>query len=311
MDLDSKRDQVLAVLAAAATGILVGSAIVATRFVIDQTDPVTLAFLRYLIGFCLLLIPAWRAAREWFNRRDLTPIALLGITQFGILIVLMNYGIQFIPSARTALIFSSMPLLTMVLAALVGYERMTILKTVGVLLTIAGVGFALGEKVLHTTGSPNEWVGELAVLGSALCGAVCSVLYRPYLRKYATLQVSAFAMFASVVFLALFAAAQGDFESPFRFTTGGWLAVFFIGAASAVGYYLWLWALGHTSPTRVTVFLSLSPITSALAGALLLAEPISGFFVIGLVCVILGLWLAHRGSRVPSPGAAVDKPDGL
>ena len=311
MDQYSKHDQVLAVLAAAATGILVGSAIVSTRFVIDQTDPVTLAFLRYFIGFFLLLIPAWHAAREWFDRRDLVPIALLGITQFGILIVLMNYGVQFIPSARTALIFSSMPLLTMVLAALIGYERMTIFKTVGVLLTMAGVGFALGEKVLHTTGSPNEWIGELAVLGSALCGAVCSVLYRPYLRKYATLQVSAFAMFASVVFLALFAAAQGEFESPFHFTIKGWLAVFFIGAASAVGYYLWLWALGHTSPTRVTVFLSLSPITSAVAGALLLAEPISSFFVIGLVCVILGLWLAYRESRVSLPGAAVDKPDGL
>jgi drug/metabolite transporter (DMT)-like permease len=311
MDPDSKRNQALAVLAAAATGILVGSAIVATRFVIDQTDPVTLAFLRYLVGFCLLLIPAWHSAREWFDRHDLLPIALLGVTQFGILIVLMNYGVQFIPSARTALIFSCMPLLTMVLAALIGYERMTLLKTVGVLLTIAGVGFALGEKVIHTTGSPNEWIGELAVLGSALCGAVCSVLYRPYLRKYATLKVSAFAMFASVAFLALVGAAQGEFASPFHFTIGGWLAVFFIGTASAVGYYLWLWALGHTSPTRVTVFLSLSPITSAIAGTLLLAEPISSFFVIGLVCVILGLWLAHRESRVSCAGAMVDKQDGL
>lgn len=158
------------------------------------------------------------------------------------------------------------------------------------------MGFALGEKVLHTTGSPNEWIGELAVLASALCGAVCSVFYRPYLRKYATLQVSAFAMFASVVFLALASALQGDFASAFHVTVGGWLAVFFIGASSAVGYFLWLWALGHTSPTRVTVFLSLSPITSAVAGALLLAEPISSFFVFGLVCVTLGLWLANRPS---------------
>ncbi len=41
--------------AAATTGILVGAAIVATRFVIGQTGPATLALLRYLIGFgCLL-----------------------------------------------------------------------------------------------------------------------------------------------------------------------------------------------------------------------------------------------------------------
>jgi len=290
----AKPNDHLAVLAAAATGVQVGSAIVATRFVIDETDPVTLAFLRYLIGFCLLLLPAWRAARGWFKRRDLLPIAGLGITQFGILIVFMNYGLQFIPSARAALIFATLPLLTMTLGALIGYERMTLLKTVGVLLTIVGVGFALGEKVLIPAAAEGRWIGELAVLASALCAAVCSVLYRPYLSRYPTLQVSAFAMFASVGFLALVAGLEGHFASSFHFTNAGWLAVFFIGGSSAIGYYLWLWALSHTSPTKVTVFLSLSPITSAALGALLLAEPISLLFVAGLISVILGLWLAHR-----------------
>jgi len=278
---------------AAATGVQVGAAIVATRFVIDQTDPVTLAFLRYLIGFCLLLLPAWRSARGSFNAHDLLPIAGLGIAQFGILIVLMNYGLQFIPSARAALIFAYVPLLTMTLAAMIGHERMTLLKTIGVLLTIAGVGFALGEKALHHGEMTAGWIGELSVLASALCAALCSVFYRPYLSRYPTLQVSAFAMFASVVFLALVAVLKGHFLMVFAFTTSGWLAVFFIGGSSAIGYYLWLWALGHSSPTRVTVFLSLGPITSAALGALLLAEPISALFVIGLICVILGLCLAY------------------
>jgi len=290
----AKPNNPLAVLAAAATGVQVGSAIVATRFVIDQTDPVTLGFLRYLIGFCLLLIPAWRSSRGWFSRRDLLPIAGLGITQFGILIVLMNYGLQFIPSARAALIFASVPLLTMTLGALIGYERMTVLKTVGVLLTIVGVGFAMGEKVLLPGAADVGWIGELAVLASAVCAALCSVLYRPYLTKYPTLQVSAFAMLASVGFLGLAAGLEGSFASSFHFTVAGWLAVLFIGASSAIGYYMWLWALGHASPTEVTVFLSLSPITSAALGALLLAEPISALFIAGLISVILGLWLAHR-----------------
>ena len=43
--------------AAAATGIFVGSTMVATRFVIDQTDPASLALLRYLIGVLCLAAP--------------------------------------------------------------------------------------------------------------------------------------------------------------------------------------------------------------------------------------------------------------
>jgi drug/metabolite transporter (DMT)-like permease len=288
--------------AAAATGILVGAAMVATRFVIDQTAPASLAFLRYLIGCCCLLPAVLLSEGVRFERRDLLPIGLLGITQFGILIALLNYALRFIPSARAALVFATMPLLTMLLATALGQERLTGVKTLGVLLTIAGVGFALGEKAVQRGGAAQGWVGELAVFASALCGAVCSVLYRPYLRRYPTLPVSAFAMLASVGFLAMLAAGEGFFRSLPRFTTGGWLAVVFIGINSGIGYYLWLWALNHTTPTKVTVFLALSPVTATVLGAAFLAERLSTLSLLGLACVAAGLWLAHwqaSASAVP------------
>jgi drug/metabolite transporter (DMT)-like permease len=267
---------------------------VATRFVIHQTAPASLALLRYSIGFCCLLPPVLLSRRVRFESRDLLPIALLGITQFGILIALLNYALQFIPSARAALIFATMPLLTMMLGTVLGHERLTIAKTIGVLLTIVGVGFALGEKALQRGGMTHEWVGELAVFASALSGAICSVLYRPYLQKYPTLPVSAFAMLASVGFLAILAGGEGFFNSLPRITMDGWLAVIFIGVSSGVGYYLWLWALSHTTPTKVTVFLALSPITAAALGALFLEERVSMMLFLGLACVVLGLWFAHR-----------------
>jgi drug/metabolite transporter (DMT)-like permease len=283
--------------AAAATGILVGSAMVATRFVIDQTAPASLALLRYSIGFCCLLPPVLLSSRVRFEFRDLVPIGLLGITQFGILIALLNYALKFIPSARAALIFATMPLLTMMLATVLGHERLTLAKTLGVLLTIVGVGFVLGEKAVQGSGMAYEWVGELAVFASALSGAICSVLYRPYLRKYPTLPVSAFAMLTSIGFLAVLAGGEGFFSSLPNFTAGGWLAVVFIGINSGIGYYLWLWALNHTTPTKVTVFLALSPITAVGLGALFLSEKISMMLFLGLVFVILGLWVAHWQAR--------------
>lgn len=288
----------LPILAAAASGVLVGSGIVATRSVVDQAGPGSLAFMRYLIGFCCLLPPVLLSGRPRFERRDLLPMALLGIGQFGILVVLLNFGLQFIPSARSALIFATMPLLTMLLGAALRTEAITAAKTLGVLLTIAGVGFALGEKAVQRGGAGGEWVGEVATFASALTGAVCSVLYRPYLRRYPTLPVSAFAMLAAVLFLAFLAAREGFLASVPSFTTTGWFAVIFIGVNSGVGYFLWLWALGHTTPTRVTVFLALSPITAALLGAVFLGESLSAMLVLGVALVVLGLWSAsRRGGR--------------
>lgn len=281
-------------LAAAATGVQVGAAMVATRFVVDQGGPATLALLRYAIGVLCLLPPVLMATRVRFAARDLVPIAGLGIVQFGVLIALLNIGLRTVPAGRAALIFATLPLLTMVLAAALGRERLTWARTAGVLLTIAGVGVALGEAAL-ARGGAGGWIGEAAVFASALCGAACSVLYRPYLAKYPTLAVSAVAMLASVAFLALPAAGEGFFTQGPGYTRAGWAAVAFIGVSSGVGYYLWLWALNRAPATQVTVFLALSPVTAALLGALLLGEPISAGALGGLAGVAAGLWLACRG----------------
>lgn len=279
--------------AAAGTAILVGSAIVATRIVIDQSSPVALALLRYLIGFCCLLPPVLLSGRLRIGARDLVPIGLLGIVQFGVLIVFLNFALQFITAGRTALIFATMPLLAMILAAALRLESLTPVKTVAVLMTIVGVAFVLGETAFKHGSGAHEWVGELAAFASALSGAVCSVLYRPYLQRYPTLTVSAAAMLAAVAFLILLAAGEGFFHSWPRFTVVGWVMVVFIGISSGIGYYLWLWALNHSTPTKVTAFLALSPVTATGLGALLLREELTWIFLLGLIWVAAGLWLAQ------------------
>lgn len=280
-------------LAAALTGVQVGATIVATRFVVDQTDPASLALLRYLIGLCCLAPAALVGARARFAARDLAPIALLGIVQFGVLVALLNEGLRHVPAARGALIFATFPVLTMLLAAALGHERLSPARAAGVLLSVGGVGLALGPEVV--AGGGGAWRGELTVFASACCGAVCSVLYRPYLRRYPALPVSAIAMLASVAFLAPFAAREGFFADWPRFTPGGWLVILGIGVGSGAGYLLWLWALARADATRVTVFLALSPVTALLLGALLLGEPVSRPAVAGVGCVVVGLLLAQRG----------------
>jgi drug/metabolite transporter (DMT)-like permease len=287
----------LAMFAAAGTGFQVGAAMVATRFVVDEVSPTTLALLRYVIGSMFLLIPLVMLRRmPRFARGDLVPIALLGIGQFAVLVVLINVGLAWIQAARAAVIFASMPLITMLLGAALGLERLTAAKTAGVILTMLGVALAFGDKLLAGGGS-GEWVGALAVLGSAFTGAVCSVYYRPYLRRYPTLEVSAFAMMASVAALLIASLLEAGLAVVPTISMKGWIAVVFIGFSSGVGYVLWLWALTHASPTRVTVMLSLSPVTAALLGALILGESPGLTIVLGIVAVAAGLYLANRDPR--------------
>ncbi|NBJ12004.1 EamA family transporter [Microvirga sp. SYSU G3D207] len=283
-------------MAAAATGVQVGAALVASRFVIHEIGPASLAFLRYCIAVLCLVPLLLIAERARIAPRDLIAVMTLGIVQFGILIALLNLGLQFISSTRAALLFATFPLMTMIIAALLGRERLTSAKAAGVVLTIVGVGIALGEPLFAGTAA-GEWIGALLVLAAAFSGAVCSVLYRPYLARYPTLPVGAWAMLASVAFLSVPAGMEGLYTQPSDLTMQGILAVIFIGLSSGIGYVLWLWALKNTTPTRVTVFLSLSPITAAVLGALILSEPFTPGILVGLIGVAGGLWLATRPSH--------------
>jgi drug/metabolite transporter (DMT)-like permease len=155
----------------------------------------------------------------------------------------------------------------------------------------------MAPKLAHFGNGP--WWGELAVLASACVGAICSVFYRPYLQRYPTLNVSAFAMLASVLFLALLALQE---DWPLRVLTlrpQTWAVVAFIGASSGIGYFLWLYALKHESPTRVTVFLALNPLTAALLGTLVLHEAFDGWLLAAILCIAAGLWLATAAPLVP------------
>jgi drug/metabolite transporter (DMT)-like permease len=269
--------------------VQVGAAITATRYVAGDISPASLAFLRYAIGVACLAPAIALAPRVRFARGDTLPIALLGVAQFGVLIALLNYGLKTVPAGRGALILASFPLLTLIFAALAGDERITLPKLAGILLTLAGVAFALGDRI----GGNGTLTGEIAILMSAVTGALCSVLYRPYLRRYPTLPVSAFAMAAAAAALLAPAALDDLLVAPAQFSAAAWAAVVFIGLSSGGGYVLWLWALKMLAATRVTVFLALSPITAAALGVLFLGEPLTVGMIAGVACVATGLWVAN------------------
>ena len=293
----------LALLAAAATGVQVGAAIVASRMVVAEVPPLTLAMLRYGIGFLCLLpfvlrpgMAEQHAPRRW-PLRDVLAMAALGLGQFAILIALLNFGLQSVGAAQAALIFSLFPLLTLLLSALLGREAISVRLMLGVLLSITGVALSMAPKLANFGAGP--WWGELAVLASAAVGATCSVFYRPYLQRYPTLKVSAFAMLASVLFLAVLALHEGWPTRVQHLLAPTWGVVFFIGASSGIGYFLWLYALKHESPTRVTVFLSLNPLTAALLGALLLHEMFDLWLLGAILFIAAGLWLATHTPATP------------
>ncbi len=291
----SPTSSISAAIAASFASIIFGASVVATRFVVVQTRPVSLAFLRYFIAsVCLLpvLRQVWRAGMP---RRDVVGICLLGALFFGIFPWVFSASLTYLPSSRVAILIATTPLLTLIVSRLKGYEHLTATKIAGQLLAFVGLWIALHKSSgTTTTTTADAWRGIGLALLTAACGSVFNVYSRPYLKTYPPLRVSALAMAAGACFLAPIAASQGLFTTAPTFTTGGWLAVAFLGVlGGALGFALWIWALQRSTPSQVAVFIGLNPVTATLLGAVLLDEPITLLFVIGMACVLGGIILAN------------------
>ncbi|TAL54488.1 MAG: DMT family transporter [Pandoraea sp.] len=284
---------------------------VATRAVAHDVAPVTLAFLRYLIGLGVLALPVLQASRSRrgarFAPKDIGAIAGLGVLQFALLIVLLNYALQTLPAATCALIFSTMPLVTMCLAIALGREVFSLGRAIGLLLAVSGVALLLGFPAPHFGADgpdgASHWAALAALVGATVTGAACSLLYRPYLQRYAALPTSALAMFASVVFLAGLCAATGQSMFP-MLTTFQWSNVGFIGLSSGIGYFCWLWALGKLDASRVVAFQALGPVTAAAIQLVLARQWPSWSLCLSIALVATGLNIAlrERRARRAAPG---------
>lgn len=292
----------LALGAAALVGVQVGACIAGSRAVVHEVGPVSLTFLRYAIALASLVpfLGGARAALSHLTARDAGAVALLGVTQFGLLIALLNAGLAHLDAGLGALLFAVFPLMTMTLATLGGQERLDGALAAGVLLSIAGVALALGVRWPSGDARPLA-IGAACVLASALCGALCSVLYRPLLRRYPTLPLGALAMAAAVAVLAPAAWAEGLPQRAGGLGAAQWAVIAGVGLSSGMAYWLWLWALKHAAPTQATAFLALSPVTATLLGAAMLGEPLGWGLAVGVVCVLAGLALAARRNVQPEP----------
>ena len=292
-------------LAAVASSALGGMAAAVTRFALGASDPVTLAVFRFGLGFLLLLPLALALRVQWPRGRDWLAVAALGVMFYGAFFVVYGEALVYTTAARGSLAVSTLPLLTMIVAALLRREALTRRKSLGVILAIGGVAIALGAGL---SGAPAQaWRGDLIMLTGMLAMALYNVLSRPLMSRSSALGYAAAGMGFGSGFNALAAWHGGGFARVPSFGAAEWLAALYLGAlGGALAFYLWLYALQRTTPTRVANTITVSPIAAALLAAVLLGESIGASLIIGVAAVAAGIWIASteaagkigRGERI-------------
>jgi drug/metabolite transporter (DMT)-like permease len=288
--------ETLGVLIAIVSSSLGGTAAAVTRYLVSDADAVTLAILRWGIGFACLLPVALLLRVKWPQRSDWLAVATLGIAFFGLFFVLYNIAVSYTTAARAALALSTLPLQTMIVGALLRIEPLTMRKTLGVCIAVFGVFAALATGL--SAAPPGAWRGELIMTGAVLCMAFYNVWSRPFIQRSSALGFLTVGMGAGAAMLILVGWSTGRVAVLSSFGAAQWVAGVYLGVAGgALAFILWVMALERASPTRVANTMTVNPIAAGLLATQLVGEPITLNLVAGLIAVFAGIWIATTEAK--------------
>lgn len=282
-----------------------GTAAAATRYLVENADPLSLAILRWGIGFCCVLPIALILRVQWPRWSDWLGVAALGLSFFGLFFILYNLAVSYTTAARASLALSTLPLQTMLVGALLGVEPLTRRKSAGVGIAVIGATAALASGL--AVAPPGAWRGELIMTGAVLCMAFYNVWSRPFILRSSALGFLTVGMgfgAAALIVLGLLTHRLAVLE---RFGAAQWIAGGYLGlGGGALAFILWVLALERASPTRVANTMTVNPLAAALLANQLVGEPITLNLILGLAAVFVGIWIATTEPRPSAAASLVD-----
>jgi len=243
-----------------------------------------------LLGYCLVKGMRW-VADCW---QDELLMAALGVTGGSLYFMTENTALTYTTTTNTSIIVSLCPLFA---SAIIGLfyksERLSRLQTIGTLMAAAGVIVVVmnGHFVLHL--SPR---GDLLAFAACLCWAFYSLLMIPANARYDTVFVTRKVFFYGLLSMTPYYIMYPDLnlrlllEQPQLL----WNLLFLGCVASMLCFLTWTWVLKKLGAVVATNYVYLNPVITIVFAWFLLGEPITLWFLLGTILVLLGMFLADR-----------------
>jgi drug/metabolite transporter (DMT)-like permease len=284
-----------------AANAVFGTSYAAVRLAVADLGPITLAFVRLVLGWAVVapFALAGRSPRpgRHISRADRWALAWMGVVGFTLAMATSHWGLYWSTATNGALLLAVEPVTMVALSPLLLGERLTRREGRGTLLAI------VGATVVVVNGIPGltlavmpHWRGDLLLLLSGVCYAAYSLIGRAVLARHSSLTVTAWSLFWGMVTTAPLAVAEWLAGSGPQLGAVGVVGGLYLGIVmTGLGYLVWNWALERVTAARAAIFLNVQPLVGALLGVVWLGEPATAFTASGGALILAGLWLALTG----------------
>ena len=262
--------------------------------------PFNVAAVRFFIAGIVMGVMVPAVGARWPQGRvEWRLVAIVALLMFAGDYGAIYWAEQYIDSGLTAILFATLPLITIAMAhvSLPG-ERITLLKFTGTVLAFVGVMALFAD---HARLDARQLWPMLAVIAGAIVAAVASVASKKDGAAMHPAALNAPSMLIGAVALAVASYANGDgFTLPAGAAT--WGAVLYLALVGTVLAFLVYFSMLKTWSVTSLSFISVfTPAIALVLGFVFLDERPTAWTVVGAVLIVAGVALALMPVRRPRP----------
>lgn len=283
---------------ALAAPILWGVGFTFAKPALQQFPPMLMMVMIYVATSALLL------GRRSRPRTPLWALLLIGALGGAVQSILIFSGLARLPASTAVLVVQAQVPFAVLCAWLIGKERLSAIRLVGIAIAIAGVALIAGAPE-----AVDNYPSLVMVVVGGLFWAVAQALTRAYGRDDGPTTTAMIGLVSAPLALAaslLFESRQVEALQTATPAHWGALALVFL-LGYVLAYSAWYQVLGRYRVDQVTPFILLMPIAGVITGALALGEALSARVLAGGGIILLGLWIVVRVAAAPKTVAVAER----
>lgn len=280
-----------------AVAVVWGSSYLAAKGITTPGTVVAVLVLRFAVVLPVLAVAGARGLRA-LTAAQWRGAGLLGLILSGIFL-LETYGIVHTSATNAGLIIS----LTMIFTPL-AESAVTRTRPTGRFLLAAGLSVAGVVLLTQGGGFTSPSGGDLLMLLAALARTVhvLAMARIKAVQSADSLSLTTVQLGSAVAVFAVLAAAPGTGTAPWTvaagFGAGEWAGLLFLAAfCTLFAFFVQMWAVRRTSPSRVSLLLGTEPLWAAAVGIAIGGERLGVLGAVGAVLVLAGTAWGRRGTR--------------
>ncbi len=292
----------LPVVAVTFTSVIWGLSFLSIKVSVMVIPPMTLALARFVIAsFILLAMLRILEPGSKLDKKDVPALSAAGIIGITLYFFFENNGVKLTTASVASIIIATIPIMSMLSDYIFFKVPLYPYKVMCVILSVAGVYLVVGANMAGSDGRGNL-AGNLLMLGAAVSWVIYSIVTRPLGKKHTQLFIVTYqTVFGTISLIPFSLLEMGDWRpvSAAIILNVAYLGVF----CSALGYYLYVYAMKKLGMGVVSLFINLIPVVTVISSYFILGEKITPVQMIGGGLILTSVYIASWRQAVALPKA--------